>query len=220
MLNGSFVAPSAAVLGKVKLGQHSSVWYGAVVRGDVNTITIGEGVSIGDRAMIHCSGVAGDHPTVIGNNVVVGAGAIIHGAILEDDSMIGAGAQVLDTAIVQRHSIVQAGSLVGSGKVVKSGQMWGGVPAVYIRDLTLEEKNAISAIASDNAQWAKVHAVEINKSWEEVQDASEDFEQERNRAPYYYKRLSDEAKSFKVGEVENHQVPGRVFDSEIIARTH
>ena len=86
---GNFIAPSAAVIGKVNVGKDSSVWYGAVVRGDVNSITIGDGVTIGDRAMIHCSGIAGDHPTVIGNKVVVGAGAIVHGATLEDDCLIG-----------------------------------------------------------------------------------------------------------------------------------
>ena len=194
------------------------MWYGAVVRGDVNTITIGEGVTIGDRAMIHCSGIAGDNPTIIGNNAVVGAGAIIHGAILEDECLVGAGAQVLDTAKVQKHGMVQAGAIVGSGKIVKSGQLWGGIPAAYIRDLTTEEKHSISTCAATNAEWATIHATEGSKRWETIRDEAEDFEQDSNRAPYYYQRLSEEAKSFKLGEVENHQVPGRVFDSDIIAR--
>jgi len=218
VLNNSFVASSATVIGKVKIGKGSSVWYGAVVRGDVNTITIGEGVTIGDRAMIHCSGIAGDNPTVIGNNAVVGAGAIIHGATLEDESMVGAGAQVLDTAKVQKHGMVQAGSIVGSGKIVKSGQLWGGIPAVYIRDLSVEEKQSIAASAASNAEWAVIHAAEGSKTWEQIGEELENFEQESGRAPYYYQRLSEEAKSFKLGEIENHQVPGRVFDSEIIAR--
>ena len=79
--DGAFVASSATVVGKVTVGAKSSIWYGAVLRGDDNTITIGEGVSIGDRVMIHCSSgpVLGDKPTVIGNRAVVGAGAILHG---------------------------------------------------------------------------------------------------------------------------------------------
>lgn len=219
-LNNSFVAASASVLGKVKLGKGSSVWYGAVVRGDVNNITIGEGVTIGDRVMIHCSGIAGNNPTVIGNNVVVGAGAIIHGAKLEDECLVGAGAQVMDTAVVQKHAMVQPGALVGSGKIVKSGQVWGGVPAVYIRDLTDVEKASIAIKATDNNKMAMIHAVEANKSWEQIRDEKEDYEQESGRADYYYQRLSKDEKSFKVGEVENHQVPGRVFDSDIQARFH
>jgi gamma-carbonic anhydrase len=219
VLNNAFVASSASVIGKVRIGKGSSVWYGAVVRGDVNTITIGEGVTIGDRAMIHCSGIAGNNPTVIGNHAVVGAGAIIHGATLEDESLVGAGAQVLDTAKVQKHGMVQAGSIVGSGKIVKSGQLWGGIPAAYIRDLSVEEKQSISAGAATNAEWATVHATEGSKTWETIRDEADDFEQESERAPYYYQRLSEEAKSFKLGEIENHQVPGRVFDSEIIARS-
>jgi len=130
---GNFIAPTAAVIGKVKIGKDSSVWYGAVVRGDVNSITIGEGVTIGDRAMIHCSGLAGDYPTVIGNNVLVGAGAIVHGATLEDDCLIGEGAQVMDNTTVQKHAIVAPGSIVPMGKVVATGQVWGGIPAAYIR---------------------------------------------------------------------------------------
>jgi carbonic anhydrase/acetyltransferase-like protein (isoleucine patch superfamily) len=219
-LNNSFVAASASVVGKVKIGKGSSVWYGAVVRGDVNNITIGEGVTIGDRVMIHCSGMAGNNPTVIGNNVVVGAGAIIHGAVLEDESSVGAGAQVMDTAVVQKHAIVQPGALVGSGKIVKSGQVWGGVPAVYIRDATSAEKASIATKAAENNKLASIHAAETSKTWEQVRDELEEFEQENGRADYYYRRLTPEAKSFKVGEIENHQVPGRIFDSDIKARFH
>jgi len=207
------------VIGKVEIGKGASVWYGAVVRGDVNSITIGDGASIGDRAVIHCNGgQAGDFPTRIGSNAVVGAGAIIHGATLEAECMVGAAAQVMDGAVVQKHAMVQAGSLVGSGKVIKSGQLWGGIPAVYVRDLTVEEKQSIAASAASNAEWAVIHAAEGSKTWEQIGEELENFEQESGRAPYYYQRLSEEAKSFKLGEIENHQVPGRVFDSEIIAR--
>lgn len=217
---GAHVASSAAVVGKVTLGKGSSVGYGAVLRGDVNSITIGSQVTIGDRAMIHCSGLAGNNPTAIGNRVVVGAGAIVHGAILEDESFVGAGAQVMDTAKVQKHGMVAAGSVVASGKVVASGQLWGGVPAVYLRDLTDAEKAGIGAKADENAEWAALHAVEASKKWEEIEDDLEDFEQEHGRADYYYKRLSKEAISYKLGELENHQIPGRVFDSPISHRTN
>jgi hypothetical protein len=124
----------------------------------------------------------------------------------------------MDAAVVQKHGMVQAGSVVGSGKVIKSGQLWGGVPAAFIRDLSVEEKQNIRAGAAANAEWAKIHATEGSKTWETIRDEVEDFEQESERAPYYYQRLSEEAKSFKLGEIENHQVPGRVFDSEVIAR--
>jgi gamma-carbonic anhydrase len=216
--SNSYIASSAAVVGNVTIGQGSSVGYGAVVRGDVNSITIGNSVSIGDRAMIHCSGLAGNNPTKIGSKVIVGAGAIIHGAVLADESMVGAGAQILDTAQVQKHAIVAPGSLVASGKIVKSGQLWGGVPAAYIRDITDSEKLSISAKADENAEWATLLAKEAAKRWEEIDSDRENYEQISGRSDYYFKRLSEEEKSHKLGEFENHQVPGRVFDTAVSSR--
>ena len=187
--------------------------------GDVNTILVGSGVTIGDRAMVHCSGVNGDHPCVIGDNVVIGAGAIIHGCTVESGSMIGEGAQVMDGAMVQKNAIVAPGSLVAAGKMVPSGQLWGGVPAKMVKKLTPAEIEAIQTTVIENIEMAKMHATETQKSWQQLAQESYDFEQEEGRNSYYYKRLTLEDMQFKEGELENHQIPGRVLDSEVSSRT-
>jgi len=187
--------------------------------GDVNTIKIGNNVTIGDRAMIHCSGTIGNSPTVIGNNVIVGAGAIIHGSTLEDESFVGNGAQVLDGAKVCKHGIVSAGSVVGQGKVVASGQLWGGCPAVYIRDLTAGEISSISSTATENLELATLHAEESAKTWQQIEEDEYIYEQTVYRNPHYYKRLTKEQVAHRLGEHENHLIPGRVLDARVSART-
>ena len=216
--SGAFVAPTASVIGNVKLGADSSVWYGAVVRGDVNSITVGDRVSIGDRAMVHCSGISANKPTVIGNGVVIGAGAIVHGCTLEDESLVGEGAQVLDGAWVAKHAIVAPGAVVGQGKVVASGQLWAGVPAAYVRDLSPAERAAIPAAAANSQAWAAKHAEEAAKPWEIAHADLDAYEQTVGRNEYYYRRLTTAQMQYKLGEVESHDVPGRILDSPIRAR--
>ena len=131
--------------------------------GDVNTISVGKGVTIGDRAMVHCSGVNGDYPCVIGDNVIIGAGAIVHGCTVESGSMIGEGAQVMDGAKVQKNAVVAPGALVSAGKTVPAGQMWGGVPAKMIRELTSAEIASIKTTVAENIEMAKLHSDETAK---------------------------------------------------------
>jgi len=175
-------------------------------------VTIGEGVTIGDRAFVYAS--AQGKPTVIGNHAVVGAGAIVQGATLADESMVGAGAQVLDGATVQKHAAVGAGAIVPEGKVVPSGQLWAGVPAAYVRDLSVAEVANIAATATENVALATVHAAEAAKGWAVVEEDEYNWQQAVRRNESYWKRLSPEQMSYKLGELEHHQVPGRVFDSE------
>ena len=219
-LQGNFVASSASVIGQVSMGANSSVWYGAVLRGDVNTITIGSSVTISDRVMVHCSGIARNAPVVIGNNVVVKAGAIVHGCTIADGAVIGEGAQVMDGAKVGKNALISPGSIVKEDAVIPAGQVWGGVPATYLRDLSTLEIEEMHKDAAENVDWAAVHAKEDNKSWEQIEDEEYDHDQEVNRSPYYYKRLTPEQMEFKVGEVESHMVPGRILDSNVSARTH
>ena len=217
LAGAAFIAPSATVVGQVKIGTGSSVWYGAVVRGDVNSITIGNDVTIGDMAMIHCSGIGMEAPTVIGNRVVVGVGATVHGATLQDESRVGDRATVLDRAVVSKHSIVGAGSLVPTGKVIPSGQLWAGVPACYVRDLSAAEIAGFSSSAFQLAEWAAVHQHECDKTWQTIEDEEEFLDQQNSRHPEYFQPLSDEMRSKNAGEVEGHQVPGRIFNSRISA---
>ena len=133
----------AAVIGNVTLGEASSVWYGAIVRGDVNHVKIGTASSIGDRAVVHVAKIQGDSPTIIGDHVTISAGALVHAATLKDSVVIGEMAQVLDGAVVESNSIVAPASVVTPGTTVKSGELWAGTPAKKVRELTEEEKIGI-----------------------------------------------------------------------------
>jgi len=142
----SFVASNATVIGKVTVGPKSSIWYNAVIRGDVADISIGEGSNIQDGSVIHCQGEGGgksEFRTTIGDGVSVGHMAMLHGCTIGNNVLIGMKATVLDGAVVEDNAFVAAGALVTGGKVVKSGQMWAGTPAKFFRELTPKEIEGI-----------------------------------------------------------------------------
>ena len=120
-----FIAPSAVVVGDVTLGNNSSVWYNCVLRGDINSITIGSGTNIQDGVIGH---LADDYPLIVGNRVTVGHGAVIHACKIEDECLVGMNATVLDGAHIGKQSIVAAGSVVPVGTVVPEGSLFAGVP--------------------------------------------------------------------------------------------
>ncbi|WNJ16278.1 gamma carbonic anhydrase family protein [Pontibacter sp. G13] len=150
-----FLAENATVIGEVQIGAQSSVWYFAVLRGDVGAIKIGERTNIQDHAMIHCT--TGLTPTVIGNDVVVGHRAILHGCTVEDECLIGMGAIVLDEALVPTHTIVAAGALVPAGKQLESGYLYAGIPAKKIKPLTPKHIEMIREGASHYVENARHH---------------------------------------------------------------
>ena len=156
---------------------------------DVNSIKIGANVTIGDKCMVHWSK---DHPTVIGDRVVVGPGAIIHGCHLENECFIGAGAQILDGARVQTNAMVGPGAVLSKGKVVPTGQCWSGIPAIFERNLTKIEIESIGELAEENTELAVLHAQENLKTWEDIEMELFNFKQEVERGPDFYKRLTDE----------------------------
>lgn len=140
---GAYVHSSAVVIGDVVIGRDSSIWPGAVVRGDVNLIRIGEGTNVQDLSMLHVSHKSEwdpeGAPLIIGNNVTIGHTVILHGCTIEDESLIGMGSTVMDKAVVQKHVLLGAGSLVPEGKVLESGYLYLGRPAKRVRQLTREE---------------------------------------------------------------------------------
>lgn len=131
-----FIAPNATIVGDVQLGASCSVWFNAVIRGDVNAIHIGNKVNIQDNAVIHCT--YEKHATVIGNNVSIGHAAIVHGCTIEDSVLIGMGAIVMDGAHIGSNSIVAAGAVVLEGTVVPPGSIFAGVPAKKVKDVSAE----------------------------------------------------------------------------------
>ncbi len=128
-----FIAPTATIIGQVKMGAHCSVWFNAIVRGDVNTITIGEKVNIQDGAIIHCTYQKA--ATTIGNNVSIGHRAIIHGCTIHNDVLIGMGAIVMDNAIIHPNSIIAAGAVVLENTIVEEGSIYAGVPAKKVKSV-------------------------------------------------------------------------------------
>ncbi|CAH0475978.1 unnamed protein product [Peronospora belbahrii] len=172
---GVFVAPNASVIGDVKVGKGSSIWYNATVRGDVNCITIGDHTNIQDQAVIHVAKIRNDIPTKIGNYVTVGTAAIVHACTIEDHCIIGTGAQVLDGSVVGAKSIITAGSIVTYGKQVPPGQLWSGVPARYLRDLTAEEMQFLQQCSAEYTQLAEQHGEECAKTFEEYEADAKRF---------------------------------------------
>jgi len=207
----SFVAPSATVVGNVTIGEHSSVWYNAVLRGDVSAIKIGNSVTVGERAMIHSSGQVAS----IGNRVIIGVGANIHGCTLEDECRVGHMATVLDRAVVQKHAIVADGAVVTPGKVVKSRELWSGNPAKFERLLTSAEITKLAFEVSENVELSVAHAEECAKSWSQILDEDDIRSEDAQRNPFYYRRITEEVRSKLDGETEGHAVPGRIFDSDL-----
>lgn len=141
----TFVAETAAIIGNVTIGRDCSIWFNAVLRGDVNEITIGDRTNIQDGTVIHTLYDASPHPsqTHIGNDVSVGHNATIHGAVIEDKCLIGMGSTILDNAVVGTGCIVAAGALVLSGARLEPNSLYAGVPAKKIRDITPEQREQI-----------------------------------------------------------------------------
>jgi len=129
---GAWLAENATVVGDVRAGKNCTIWFNAVVRGDVNPIEIGDNVNIQDGAVIHCT--YKQTKTVIGDNVSIGHNALVHGCTIEDNVLIGMGAIVMDHAVIGQNSIVGAGAVVLENTVVPSGSIYAGVPARKVKD--------------------------------------------------------------------------------------
>lgn len=128
-----YVAENATIVGDVVLGNNCSIWFNAVIRGDVNSIIIGNKVNIQDGAVIHCT--YQKHPTVIGNNVSIGHNAIVHGCVIKDNVLVGMGAIIMDNCTIESNSIIAAGSVVTQNTTVESGCIYAGVPAKKVKNI-------------------------------------------------------------------------------------
>lgn len=127
-----FIAPNATIVGDVTMGDECSVWFNAVVRGDVNKIKMGNKVNIQDGAIIHCTYEKTE--TYVGNNVSIGHLAIVHGCTIHDNVLIGMGAIVMDNAVIHSNSIIAAGAVVLEGTIVEPGSIYAGVPAKKVKE--------------------------------------------------------------------------------------
>ncbi len=151
--NNCFLAENSAIIGDVEMGNDCSVWFSAVIRGDVHYIKIGNNVNIQDGAVIHAT--YKKSPTNIGNNVSIAHGAIVHGCTIHDYVLIGMNAVVLDDAVIESNSIVAAGAVVTKGTVVESGSVYAGSPAKKIKDISPELlKGEVERIVNNYGMYA------------------------------------------------------------------
>ena len=155
-----FVAPTAVVLGDVQMDEGSSLWYGGVLRGDINSINIGKCSNIQDGVIGH---LADDYPLVVGQYVTVGHGAVIHACEIEDECLIGMNSTILDGARIGKQSVVAAGSVVPVGMQVPEGSLVAGVPAKVKKSLSDEEREQIKGWAEKYLVVAKQHREKLGK---------------------------------------------------------
>jgi len=148
-----FLAETAVIIGDVVMGNDCSIWYSAVIRGDVHSIRIGNNVNIQDNATIHATYKKA--PTSIGNNVSIAHNAVIHGCTIHDNVLIGMGAIVMDNAIIESNTIIAPGAVVTKNTIVESGSIYAGTPAKKIKDLDPElTKGEINRIADSYSMYA------------------------------------------------------------------
>ncbi len=148
-----FFVENATLVGDVVMGDNCSVWFNAVVRGDVHYIRIGNNVNIQDGAVIHCTHLTA--PVHIGNNVTIAHQSVVHGCTIHDNVLIGIGAIILDGAVIEEYSVIAAGAVVLENTVVPSGSVFAGVPAKKIKDVSDEFKSAtIDRIARNYSMYA------------------------------------------------------------------
>ncbi len=148
-----FIAENATIVGDVAMGNQCSVWFNAVIRGDVHYIKMGNKVNVQDGAVIHCT--YQKHPTNIGNNVSIGHNAIVHGCTIHDNVLIGMGSIVMDNCVIHSNSIIAAGAVITQNTVVESGSIYAGVPAKKIKDISPElTQGEIDRIAKNYVKYS------------------------------------------------------------------
>lgn len=148
-----FLAENCVIVGDVVMGDQCSIWYNAVIRGDVHFIRMGNKVNIQDGAVVHCT--YQKSPTNIGNNVSVGHNAIVHGCTIHDNVLVGMGAIVMDDCVVESNSIIAAGAVVTQGTHVEAGTIYAGVPAKKVKDISRELiSGEIERIANNYIKYA------------------------------------------------------------------
>jgi carbonic anhydrase/acetyltransferase-like protein (isoleucine patch superfamily) len=157
-----FIAPNATIIGDVSMGNECSVWFNTVIRGDVNSIQLGNKVNVQDGAVIHCTFKRSK--TVIGNNVSIGHNAIVHGCTVHDNVLIGMGAIVMDKVIVHNNTIIAAGAVVLENTVCEEGSIYAGIPAKKIKTIEPDKvEGEIHRIANNYIGYAKWFA-DVNEA--------------------------------------------------------
>ncbi|WP_299756366.1 gamma carbonic anhydrase family protein [uncultured Pontibacter sp.] len=152
MGEGCWIAENATIVGDVVMGDECSVWFNAVIRGDVNSIRIGNKTNIQDGAVIHCTYERA--ATTIGNNISIGHNAIVHGCTVHDNALVGMGSIVMDNAVVEQNCIVAAGAIVLENTVCESGWIYAGIPARKVKQLSPEQIEGLAKTANNYVMYS------------------------------------------------------------------
>jgi len=159
--DSAFIAPGCRIIGDVEIGPHASIWYNCVIRADVNFIRIGARTNIQDGTVVHCDspkeGRPGGYPTIIGDDVLIGHLAMVHGCTLADRAFIGLGSIIMDGCIVENDGMLAAGAMLTSGKTIGAGELWAGRPATKMRDLTEQAKAGMQGGVAHYVKNAQAH---------------------------------------------------------------
>ena len=158
----AFVAPGARLIGDIEIEPEASIWYNCVLRGDVNKIRIGARTNVQDGSVIHVDsphpGHEAGHATIIGEDVLIGHLAMVHGCVLHDRAFVGLGAIVMDGCEIESEAMLAAGAMLTPGRRIPSGQLWAGRPAKYVRDLSGEDLAGMRMGVEHYVMLAKLHA--------------------------------------------------------------
>ena len=164
--DSAFIAPGCHIIGDVEIGPDVSIWYNCVLRGDVNRIVVGACSNIQDMTVVHCDspgvgGVAEGYPTIIGDNVLIGHHAMIHGCIIADRGFVGMGATVMNGARIESDAMLAAGAMLTPGKLLPARQLWSGIPARFVRELSDEAVAEMQAGVDHYVENGRAHKAAI-----------------------------------------------------------
>ena len=166
--SSAFIAPGCRIVGDVEIGPDSSIWYNCVIRADVNRIVIGARTNIQDGSVVHCDspkpGHPGGSPTIIGDDVLIGHMAMVHGSTLEDGAFVGLGSIVMDGCVIEGGGMLAAGAMLTAGKRIAAGELWIGRPAKHVRDLDEQTVAANRRGAAMYVENARVHKAALGLS--------------------------------------------------------
>jgi carbonic anhydrase/acetyltransferase-like protein (isoleucine patch superfamily) len=160
--SSAFIAPGCRIIGDVEIGPDVSIWYNCVIRADVNRIVIGARSNIQDGSVVHCDSPKPDrpegYPTLIGEDVLIGHMAMVHGCVLHDNAFVGLGSIVMDGCVIENGGMIAAGAILTAGKVIGPRQLWMGRPAKYVRDLDEATLAGHRAGTDRYVQYGRKHA--------------------------------------------------------------
>ena len=166
--SSAFIAPGCRIIGNVEIGPEASIWYNCVIRADVNRIVIGARTNIQDGTVVHCDspkpGSPDGYPTIIGDDVLIGHMAMVHGCTLHDRAFVGLGSIVMDGCVIESEGMLAAGAMLTAGKVIGARQLWMGRPAKYARDLDEAARAGNRAGVAGYVINGRMHAAALGQS--------------------------------------------------------